>query len=231
MMADQTKPNNAHVEQQVENSGEQVVQPTSTTTDLLVAKAGVASKLIGSREVAFDSSNCQINSINNPAATVLQPVFANITGDLSFRSPSVVTFSPGHIRMQLYLSKSVNDFPDPYVDIDASFGLAVHDVGQLSLAVPQRALESTDEQINVNIYLPLWAEFLFGAAFELWVIATNAQEDVRTKMQDLIQGIVQYLNFHLTPPEGFRMSSVRVDQDNNGNGILETTECPYTILQ
>src|SRR5206468_4108561 len=77
--------------QDVAESDEQVVQPTITTTYRLTANLGGASKVLGIRQVTVDTSSCQINPINNAASTVLQPVFANITGDLSFRdgTPSV----------------------------------------------------------------------------------------------------------------------------------------------
>lgn len=225
-----------HVElnqQRVETSGEQVVQPASITTYRLTAIAGQSSKLLGTVQVAADTSSCQINAIVNASATVLQPVFANITGDLSFRngSPPVVTFSPGQIRLQLQLTKQISHFPDPAVDIDASFGLTVHDVGPESIAAPPRVLELTDEQINVDISEPWYAWLIPGAALFLPIALDGGKTDAHNKMHELLQGIIELLNVHLTPPDGYRMRSVRVDVDSNGAGIIETTQCLSAIFQ
>ncbi len=147
----------------VVRSGEQVVQPVNTTTYRLTANAKGVSELLGSVQVAVDRSSCQINPGGNALSTIQGPIYANITGDLSFRDGSspVVTFSPGRIRIQLHLSK----------------------------------------------------------------------QDAHKKMHELIQGIVELLNFYHTPPHGFRRQSVRIEIDNNGAGIIETTECPSAVLQ
>src|SRR5437762_833836 len=123
-----------HVElngQGVTKSGEQVVQPASTTTYRLTANAGQFSKALGTRQVAVDIFACQLNSILNPRHAIQAPLSVGIanSGDLYFRDSSPlpeVTFSPGRIRFQLHLGKHLKYF-DADVDIDASFGLTVHD--------------------------------------------------------------------------------------------------------
>ena len=220
-------------QQIVVRSGEQVVQPTNTTTYQLTANARGVSELLGSVQVAVDRSSCQINPGANALSTIQGPIYANITGDLSFRDGSspVVTFSQGRIRIQLHLSKHIDVFPNPDVDIDASFGLTVHDAALQVTAIPDRVLQATGELISVDISEPEWVWLLPGAPIGLAIALDGGKRDAHKKMHELIQGIVELLNFYYTPPHGFRRQSVRIDVDNNGAGIIETTECPSAVLQ
>jgi len=220
-----------HVElngQGVTKSGEQVVQPASTATYRLTANAGQFSKALSTIQVAVDSSSCQINPIVNPQSAIQAPVTASIVSDGKdyFRDGSlpIVTFSSGSIRLQLQLGHHIGYFPDPDVNIDASFGLAVHN----------GALEATAEQISVDIGFPWWQSWVWGipgAVPALAITLDAGKEHAQKKMHNGILGIVKLLNLWLTPPKGFHMQSVRIDVDNNGAGIIETTECRDDLLQ
>ena len=117
------------------------------------------------------------------------------------------------------------------MDIDASFGLAVHDAALQVTAIPDRVLQATGELISVDISEPEWVWLLPGAALGLPIALDGGKRDAHKKMHELIQGIVELLNFYHTPPHGFRRQSVRIDVDNNGAGVIETTECPSAVLQ
>src|SRR5205814_8600246 len=122
-----------------------------------------------------------------------------------------ITFSPGRILMKLRLGKEVNNFPNPDVDIDASFGLAVHD----------GVLESVGEQVSVDISFPWYAWLAPGAFIALSIAIDMAKDSARKKMHETILGLVQVLAFYGTPPQGKRLSTVRVDDGNNGAGVVE----------
>ncbi len=224
-------PSGFHVElnqQHVAKIGELVVQPASTTTYRLTAKAGQVSKVLKSIQVAVDISSCQINSIVNPRSAIQAPITTAIVSDGTtyFRDgpPPIVTFSPGSIRVRLLLGIRLNNFPDPNVNIDASFGLAVHD----------GVLEATGEQISVDIGFPWWQSWVWGipgAFLGLAIALDMGKDEAKKMMHNGILGLVELLNFYLTPPKGFHMQSVRVDDGNNGAGIIETLQCSEDLLR
>jgi hypothetical protein len=216
-----------HVElnsQNVAKTGTRVVQPVATTSYRLSAHSGQASKQLGTVQIIVDRSSCETYDIGNPRSAMEAPLRQRIRNseDLSFRSdPGLFfTFSPGRIRMKLYLKKEFNNFPNPDVDIDASFGLAVLD-GAL---VPIR------EQISVDIRFPRWVWLIPGVALPLSIAIDMGKESATKKMQEAIAGMVLVLNFHALPPLGKRLSTVRVDDGNNGAGVVELTACSQDLL-
>jgi hypothetical protein len=211
--------------QTVAKSGEQVVQPLATTLYQLTARVRRVRKPLGSVRVAVDNSACQVNPIVDAKASIEGPINVQIKSnkDLYFLAGrrSVATFSPGRIRMQLQLGVDINNFPDATVSIDASFGLAVHDGN----------LEATNEQISVDVSVPGWTWLIPGAALGIAISEATGKDRTQREMHKGILGIVALLNLYLTPQKGFRRKSVRVDDGNNGTGIIETTECPYGLLK
>ena len=211
--------------QTVARTAHEAVQPLGTTGFNLAAKAGPLSRTLGTVRVTVDTSQCTTNFLVNPRSSIVAPIIVNVNdvGGVTFRDGSIptVTFSPGRIRIQMYLSKSISYFPDPDVDIDMSFGLAV----------TNGALQSTAEQVNVNISVPFWAWGIPGAVPALAIAIDGATSDTRKAMFDAIQGLVALLNFLLHPPEGFRMQDVTIDDGNNGAGVLQTTQCPNDLVR
>ena len=210
--------------QNVTKTGTQVVHPTSTTTYRLSAHARQASKPLGTVTVTVDRSSCETYDIANPQSAIRAPLRQGIlqSGDLSFRGDSglAVTFSPGRISLILRLKKEVNNFPNPDVDIDASFGLAV----------VNGALVPINEQVSVDISFPWYAWLVPGAAIGLPIAIDMAKEGAIKKMRETIQDVVLLLGFFGTPPEGKRLSTVRVDDGNNGAGVIEFTACSQELL-
>jgi len=210
--------------QDVAKSGTRAVQPASTTTYRLSAHAGQASRTLGTVQVAVDRSSCETYDIGNPQSAMTAPLRQGIlqSGDLYFRSsPGLsITFSPGRILIKLRLGKEINNFPNPDVDIDASFGLAVHD----------GSLAPVAEQISVDISVPWYAWLAPGAPIGLAIAIDMSRDSARKKMHDTIQGLVQVLGFYGTPPQGKRLSTVRVDDGNNGAGVVEFTACSEDLL-
>jgi hypothetical protein len=209
----------------VAKTGQQVVQPAINTTYRLSAHAQQASRTLGTVQVIVDRASCESFEINNPRSAIQAPVRAGILNseDLYFRNqppdPSV-SFSPGRIRLQLQLGKRIKYFPNPSVDIDVSFGLVVHD----------GTLEPAAEQISVDISVPFWAWAIPGAFPGLAIAIDMAKDSATKRMHNVIQGLGQVLNFYATPPLGKRLSTVRVDDGNNGAGLIELTACSQDLL-
>ncbi len=210
--------------QNVPKSSTRIVHPTHTSIYRLSAYAGQASRFLGSVEVSVDRSSCETYDIANPQSAILAPVRQSINNDstLYFSSdPGIaVSFSPGRIHLSLSLKSAVKHFPDPDVDIDASFGLVVHN----------GTLEPTAEDINVDIRFPFYTWFVPGAPLGLSIAIDAGKTSAHKRMHEAIASITDLLNFYATPPEGKRLSTVRIDDGNNGAGIVEFTACTYELL-
>lgn len=210
--------------QTVPKTSTQVVHPTSNALFRLSAHARQASKPLGSVTVTVDRTSCVTYDIANPQSAIRAPLRRGISqsDDLYFRSdPGLsVTFSPGRILIKLRLKKEVNNFPNPDVDIDTSFGLAVNN----------GVLEPIAEQISVDISFPWWAWLAPGAPIALAIAIDMGKDSARKKMHETIQDVVQLLAFFGTPPAGKRLSTVRVDDGNNGAGVIEFTACSQDLL-
>jgi hypothetical protein len=210
--------------QVVTKTGTRVVNPTSTSTFRLSAHAGQASKPLGTVQVTVDRSSCITYDLANPRSAMEAPIRARInsSGDLSFRGSSglAVTFSPGRIHLKLLLEKEVNNFPNTDVDINASFGLAVVD----------GALIPTGQQISIDISFPWYAWLVPGAALALPIAIDMAKESAAKDMREAIEGLAQLLSFLGLPPKGLRMNTVRIDNGNNGAGVIEFTACSQDLL-
>jgi hypothetical protein len=208
----------------VAKTGQRVVQPTSTAIYRLSAHSGRASKSLGTVQVIVDRASCEAYEIGNPRSAIEAPVRAGINNSdsLYFKDPFplIVGFSPGRIFIRLHLGKEVNNFPNPSVTINASFGLTIHD----------GTLEPFGEQISIDISFPWYAWLVPGAALGLPIAIDMAKDSGRKDVHEMIEGIGQVLNFFATPPLGKRLSTVRVDKGNNGAGLIELTACTQDLL-
>lgn len=221
-------PSGFHVELNLLNvpkTGEKVVQPASTTTFRLSARAGRAGRTLGYATVNVDGAGCEAyEPIVNPRSTLQATLRSGVQSnpDVYFRSePPAVSFSPGRIAFGLRLSKRIDVFPDPAVDIDASFGLAVSD----------GVLVAIGEQVVVDVSVPFWAWAIPGALPGLAIAIDMGKDTARKSGHDAVQGLVQLINFLATAPQGKRLRTVRIDDGNDGAGIIEVTACPYDLLR
>jgi hypothetical protein len=232
-------PSGFHVELNfltVPKMGSRAVQPTTTAAYTLVAVAFGLRKVLRTIQVVVQTSACETYQMYKPDDQIKRTLKAFIDSDSSiyFRIDPrtigwgqtarvfepVVTFSTGRIRFQLYLKKRVNNFPDPSVDIDASFSLVTRD----------GSLQSAAEQISVDVSVPWWAWAIPGAIPGLAIALDGGREDARKSAQSAIQGLIELLNFLSNPGKGMRLQNVRVFKDDNGAGVIELTACPDNIL-
>ena len=232
-------PTGFHVElgfSTVAKIGSRAVQPTSNAAYTLVAVALGVRKILGTVQVVVQTAACQTYQMYKPDDQIKRTLTAFINADNSvyFRvDPSsigwgqtahvfepIVTFSPGRIRFQLFLKKRVNNFPDPTVDIDASFSLIVSD----------GSLQSAAEQISVDVSVPWWAWAIPGAIPGLAIALDGGRADARKSAQNAIQGLIELLNFLSNPGKGMRLQRVRVFVDETDAGVIELTACPDNLL-
>ena len=209
----------------VTKTGTRAVQPISTFTYTLTAVAGQARRILGSVRVEVIATGCQSSQIVNPKSAIEAPLRAGVnnSGSTYFRGGNdlIVSFSPGRIRFQMKLSQSVNNFPDPDVDIDVSFGLKVED----GVLVP------IGEQISVDISVPWWAWLIPGAPIGLAIAIDMGKDSAKKQMHEAVAGLAQLLTFFATFPAGLQLRTVRIDKDETGNnGIIEFTACPNKLL-
>jgi hypothetical protein len=221
----------------VPKTGQRVVQPVATTTYTLSARAGNARRTLGHVTVSVDSSSCEtFEPLLNPRVTLENAlkVFVGTNHDVYFRvNPStigfgktpqlftpIVSFAPGVISFSLRLAKHQAWFPDPSIDIDASFGLTVID----------GALAAIAQQVSVSIDVPFWAWAIPGAVPALAIALDMGKADAFKSTREMIDGLVGIINFNTIPSPGKRLRSIRIDNGNNGNGIIEVTACPHDLL-
>jgi hypothetical protein len=223
--------------QGVPKTGDMVVQPAATTSFALSAHARQASRTLGHVVVNVDTSGCEtFEPLLNPKQTIKGTLKVGVDNDpdVYFRiDPStigfgktpqpwlpIVKFAPGRISFSLRLSKHQDWFPDPSVDIDASFGLTVTD-GELV---------AIGEQVSVSVDVPFWAWAIPGAIPGLAIALDGGRERARESAHNSVQGLVQLMNFLTVPSKGKRSRTVRIDDGNNGAGVIEVTACPYNLL-
>lgn len=229
-----TGPPNFHVKlngRDVPKTGNQIVQPTSTSSYRLTAHAQQASRTLGNVQVTVDRSTCQTFDLANPQSAMASAIRAQIknTEDLYVRpwnpmNPSgpdiLVTFSPGRIRLRMKLGKRLNNRPDPTVHIDASFGLAVR----------EGVVEAIAEQVSVDVTVPAWVWLIPTIALGLAIALAMAKDNAIKKVHEMIDGMAQLLGFLGSAPPGTRLSTVRIDDGNNGAGVVEFTACSTSLL-
>jgi hypothetical protein len=234
-------PPHVHIElngQVVAKAGQQIVQPTHDSEYRLTAHAGQATKSLGSIRVSVDRSSCERFEIGNARAAIESPLRAGIgnSADLSFRQDPIyrfgqqvgtkpdvtISFAPGRIRLQLRLRQHIDHWyiPDPGVDVDASFGLVVQD----------GKLQATAEQISLDVLVPPYLWLIPGAALGLPIAIDMAKESGTKRLHSVIHGLGQVLDAFAVRPPGKRLSTVRVDDGNNGSGIVELTACSEDLL-
>jgi hypothetical protein len=87
-------------------------------------------------------------------------------------------------------------------------------------------LEAADEQISIDVFVALWESVLPGASAEI----EAGKAEARDQMHDTIHNLVRLLDAFAVRPKGSRLSTVRVDDGNNGAGLIEFTTCAQDLL-
>ena|SRR2546428_4752707 len=129
----------------------------------------------------------------------------------------------------LKLGKRVDKFPNPSVDIDASFGL---DIGASVGMFGGRELVPIAENIRVKVSVPWYAWLYPGAAVALPIVLGNAEDDAnamarRTVSRFVDEAISELFERIVIPPlpAGYDKHSVRIAAGGQG-GLVSITYCP-----
>ena len=214
----------------VSKSGTRSVQPRQTHTFRLHALAGQASKFLGSATVNVNLAACisrESTLIDELVAGVLKQEIDK-RDDIYFRNGSKpqVTIATDRIRFILRLGSVLNNFPDPSVDIDVSFGLGV---AADDLVVFRRKLVPIAVNISVDVSVPWWAWLIPGAQIGLAIALDMARDSARKEMQSVVNRLVDEAISpffrSLQVPDSMEEHSARIFVAE-GFGTVEVTYCP-----
>ena len=109
--------------------GTRLVTPRLTTDYGLVAVAANHRRGLALVTVSVDRSACSSYPLVGADSFMASLLEQGIEDPLSVRDGQQprVTFENGHVRLQMWLRKDINNRPDPSIDIDATFGLDLDD--------------------------------------------------------------------------------------------------------
>lgn len=230
----------------VAKSATKSVQPTATQTFRLYAHVGRFSRFLAAVTVSVNLNQCTSRDstiIDELLALALTRGVAE-NGEVYFRIVQVrgsdgrtqyvqsqpeVTMSPGRIRFRLKLAGKVNNFPDPDIDVDASFGLAVAPSSAPTTGIfPKTEIMPTGVEVSVNVSFPWWAYLIPGAVIGLPIAAGMAEDRARSSFTSAIgrfvaEGIAPVFD-NLEPP-GTEKHRVRIYVGDFG-GTVEVDFCP-----
>jgi hypothetical protein len=191
----------------VSTSGQLQVAPESTTSYSISAQAMSYSQTLGTITVQVDLTACIALSAE-PVLVITDVIKYAIETNpsrLYFRSSSdpIVAIRGDRMIITLHLGKHLGTtFPNPTIDIDASFALEVVPIppggrGQ-GITSPFRhefhQLAPANQSINTDVSFPWWAWLIPGAIIGLSIAETDAQDQAYGAAGDMITEIVQFLN-------------------------------------
>jgi hypothetical protein len=203
--------------QPVQRADTRVVAPRVSQRYSLVASSGTVRRGLGSVGLTVDLDACMRFELNNPEA-LLSGALANAVDQMegmSLLQGPQVTFKPGEISFFLWLSKAIDKFPDPTVQIRGSFGLDVEDGG----------LVARGQKVTADVHVSRWAWLIPGAVPGLAIAINLAEDTARQGGRNAISGMVALLAFMWTPAAGMGRHDVQIDNED-GFGVIRVRECP-----
>ena len=216
--------------QVVSKIGTRTVQPRQTHTFRLSAFIRQASKFLGSATVNVNLGQCisrDSTLIDELIAGVLKQEIDKRT-DIYFRDGGKpqVTITTDRMRFILKLASVQNNFPDPKVDIDVSFGLGV---AADDLVFFKRKLVPINVNISVDVSVPWWAWLIPGApiglAIAIDMARDSARKDMQTTVTKLVDQVISPFFRSLQVPDSMEEHSARIFVVE-GFGTVEITYCP-----
>lgn len=230
----------------VAKSGSKSVQPSASQMFRLYAHVGRFSKFLGAVTVNVDVSQCasRDSTIVDELLNLVLSRKVEESDEVYFRIVAVngpdgrprympsrpqILVSPGRIRFKLKLAGKVDNFPDPDIDIDASFGLAVvpssNPVASLSAGTQ---IVPTGVEVSVKVSFPWWAYLIPGAALGLPIAAGMAQDRAHATFTSGIEEFVSDVvgpHFDRIAPPGSEAHRVRIYLGDFGPTV-EVDYCP-----
>jgi len=207
---------------EVGESGEQRVAPEQTAVYRLSARAGRAGKQLGQVTLDVNLSAC----VTRQDTQVVKWVAGAIAEKIHERTDGVylqagngsanpaVTITDGQMNLHLVLGKSINNFPDPTITIDASFGLDVVPGPPPVVVLPTPwtmippVLAPVNKDIHTDVSFPWYAWLVPGAMIGLPIAISGAEADAYHAADSMIDDIVADLlnGFFAAPPHMYKQS-------------------------
>jgi hypothetical protein len=200
----------------VATSGEFSVAPEATTSYRLRAQVADHSKILGTVTVQVGLEACVAGQYG-PVPGITSEIGSHIGSSNYFRSDPVVTIQDDLMVIRLRLKHEVNGFPDPSIDIDASFGLDVIPVppsgSRRFLAITPfdhvfHQLAPANMSIKVDASFPWYVWLIPGAMLILPIILSDIEgkayavaTDMINEIVDLLNGLSDFLWPDLRPPK------------------------------
>jgi hypothetical protein len=144
----------------------------------------------------------------------------SVPGQLPKRSKPLVNIDTNRITFALALKYSVDDAPDPSIDIDVSF----------ELGVTNGVLVTRNEDISVDVRVPPYLWLVPGAMIALPIAISNGKEKARRGARDMLRLIAATLNFHTFVPDR-ALHSVQIEVVEPDLANLELVHCPEEPLR
>jgi hypothetical protein len=225
-------------------AGELTVEPLTTQTYVLMARAGQYFKLLSELTIQVDLATCTIGgplAVSPQVATEIQTTIEARTDGVYLKnlgSPNpVVTITPGQMAVHLVLSKRVSDWPDPTITIDMSFGLEIvpgplpttgrfhaPELG-LAISIVPPVIGAVDLQTAVDASFPWWAWLVPGAMLGLPIVTSGIEADTERELPSMADQIANGLNTLFQDPAHKIKQNVTLSVAY-GSGQVGVTFCP-----
>lgn len=228
----------------VAKAGSRGVQPAVSHTYRLHAYAGGYSKFLGNATVNVNLGRCTSNENATVAQLMKYGLQRAIDADakLYFRivklrdaqgrdyyapSEPEIIITPHQIRFLLKLGTEIDNFPNPEIDIDASFGLTVATTDSITVLRDYKVVPIND-RVEVSISVPWYAWLIPGAPIGLGIALDMAKDRATKGIRESIPGLVdEAIIDRIAEPAGMEPHSVRILTGGfNNQGIVEVTFCP-----
>ena len=225
---------------EVAESGEQQVAPEQTAIYRLSARAGRGSKHLGQLTLEVNLSAC----VTKQDTQVVRWVAGAIAEKIHERTDGVylqtsngtanptVTITDGQMNLHLVLGKRVNNFPDPTITIDASFGLEIVPGPPPVVVLPTPwtmippVLAPVNKNIHTDVSFPWYAWLVPGAMIGLPIAISGAEADAYHAADSMIDDIVSnLLNGFFETPANMYKQNVALFVDSFG-GEFAVRFCP-----
>jgi hypothetical protein len=236
----------------VSHGGERWVAPAVAQSYQLSARAGHHSRILRTVTVHVDFEQCATPFTEFLPPFLVAEIEAGVNADTSGlylrpprepREPGVpptpavrVWITAGRLNLALRLGKRIAWFPDPVIEISASFGLeVVRNMDYYAGGGPAAEvrplltthLAPTSEDIGVDVSFPWYAWAAPGAVIALVIAISGAEEKARAATVRLIADIADGCDgFNLGPPPHTEKEAVDLFVDASGKGIFAVTFCP-----
>ncbi len=211
---------------QVTAVGQAVVNPAVTASYTLSAKSGAARKTLGHVTVNVDTSTCDEVELINLLAVLRQQVILAIANrtdtywssnlnDSNILSVGLSDEPLPRIFVRAVFRQRLANFPDPWVTLELSFGLAIQNGLFIAVAPSSKGTVEFDKVT--------W--FLGGILLGLALAVSNANERATKAGTELIAGLLQYINVVQLHPSAHKAPRSAVVTHRNGQPFIGYVEC------